>query len=123
LHRHRWPLPFSVTLRKFTHEMYPGTTMASSFSSDVTRIENNVAQDVHISMNEPMRHDGFIVYQSGFGPQPAAPGSRMYSTFSVVENPADRGPWIAVTIIFAGLAGHMIHKLLRHIDAESRRRA
>jgi len=123
LHRRRWPLPFSVTLRKFTHDVYPGTSMASSFSSDVTRIENNVATDVHISMNEPMRHGGYIVYQSGFGPQPAVPGSPMYSTFSVVENPADRGPWIAVTIIFLGLAGHMIFKLLRHIDAESRRRA
>jgi hypothetical protein len=46
----------------------------------------------------------------------------MYSIFSVVENPADRGPWIAVTIIGIGLAGHMLMKLLRHVGAESRRR-
>lgn len=123
IHRRRWPLPFTVALRDFTHEMHPGTGVAKSFSSDVTRIENNVAQDVHISMNDPMRHRGYIFYQSGYGPQPAAPGARMYSTFSVVENPADRGPWIAVTIIGLGLLGHMLHKLLRHMDAESRRRA
>lgn len=123
LHRRRWPLPFSVTLRKFTHEMHPGTSMASRFASDVTRVESNVATDVHISMNEPMRHGGYIFYQSGFGPQPARPGARMYSIFSVVENPADRGPWIAVTIIGIGLAGHMLVKLLRHVGAESRRRA
>ncbi|HZM36825.1 MAG TPA: hypothetical protein VFC18_20345, partial [Burkholderiales bacterium] len=53
LHRRRWPLPFAVTLRKFTHEMHPGTGTASRFASDVTRVENNVATDVHISMNEP----------------------------------------------------------------------
>lgn len=123
LHPRRWPLPFSVTLRDFQHEVHPRTDMARSFSSDVTRVENNVATDVHISMNEPMRHGGYIFYQSGYGPQPAAPGARMWSVFSVVENPADRGPWVAVTIIALGLAGHMILKLLRHIDAESRRRA
>ncbi len=123
IHRRRWPLPFSVALRDFNFEMHPGTGVAKSFSSDITRVENNVAQDVHISMNDPMRHGGYIFYQSGYGPQPPQPGERMYSTFSVVENPADRGPWIAVVTIFLGLAGHMIYKLLRHMDAGSRRRA
>jgi len=122
LHRQRWQLPFAVALRKFTHELHPGTGMAKSFSSDVTRIENNVATDVHISMNNPMRHRGYIFYQSSYGPQDR-PSATMYSVFSVVENPADRGPWIAVTIIALGLAGHMIFKLLRFIEAQGRRPA
>jgi hypothetical protein len=122
IHRKRWQLPFSVALRKFTHELHPGTPVAKSFSSDVTRVENNVATDVHISMNNPMRHGGYIFYQSSYGPQ-EGPSPRMYSVFSVVENPADRGPWIAVTIIAIGLSGHMILKLLRYMNGESRRRA
>jgi hypothetical protein len=123
LHQRRWPLPFSVTLRRFTHEEHPGTTMASYFSSDITRVEHNVAQDVHISMNDPMRHRGFIFFQSGWGPQNTAPGAPLFSTFSVVENPADHGPLVALIIIAIGLLIQMIRKLLMYIDAEERRRA
>ncbi len=123
LHQRRWPLPYSVTLRRFTHEEHPGTTMPSFFASDITRVENNVAQDVHISMNDPMRHRGFIFFQSGWGPQNAAPGAPLFSTFSVVENPADQGPLVAVIIIAIGLLIQMIRKLLMYIDAEERRRA
>ena len=123
LHQRRWPLPFSVALRRFTHEEHPGTTMPSSFSSDITRVENNVATDVHISMNDPMRHRGYIFFQSGWGPQNAPPGARLFSTFSVVENPADHGPLVALIIIAIGLLIHMIRKLLMYIEAEERRRA
>lgn len=123
LHQRRWPLPFSVTLRRFTHEEHPGTSMPSYFSSDITRVENNVAQDVHISMNDPMRHGGFIFFQSGWGPQNAPPGTKLFSTFSVVENPADHGPLVALSIIFVGLLWHLMRKLVLHIGAEARRRA
>ena len=111
LHKRRWTLPFRVTLRKFTRELHPRTGMASSFSSDVTRVENNVAQDVHISMNDPMRHRGFTFYQSGWGPQNGGPNAQLFSTFSVVDNPADRGPLYACIIIAVGLLWQFIRKL------------
>jgi hypothetical protein len=121
LHKRRWPLPFSVTLRDFQHDLHPRTGIASSYSSDVTRTEDNVAQDIHISMNEPMRHRGYTFYQSGWGPQNAPPGTRLFSTFSVVSNPADRGPLVACIIIASGLLVHFIRKLVLHIDSERRR--
>jgi hypothetical protein len=123
LHRRTWPLPFSVTLRKFTHERHPNTMMDKYFSSDITRVENNVATDVHISMNDPMRHGGYIFFQSAWGPPTARPGDPRYSVFSVVENPADHGPLVALIIVAIGLLIHFGRKLAMHVEAESRRRS
>jgi hypothetical protein len=121
LHKRRWPLPFTVSLRRFTRELHPRTGIASSFASDVTRTEGNVAQDVHISMNDPMREGGFTFYQSGWGPENAPEGSRLFSTFSVVENPADRGPLVACVIIAVGLVWHFARKLRLHLRTEAGR--
>jgi hypothetical protein len=123
LHQRRWPLPFSVTLRKFTHERHPGTTMDRYFSSDITRVEHNVATDIHISMNDPMRYSGYIFFQSAWGPPNAMPGQPRYSVFSVVENPADHGPLVALIIVAIGLLIHFGRKLALHVGAEARRRA
>jgi hypothetical protein len=122
IHRRSWPLPYSITLRKFTRELHPRTGIDSRFASDITRVQDNVAQDVHISMNEPMREGGYTFYQSGWGPPDAPPSGPFYSTFSVVQNPADLAPWIAVTIIGVGLAVHFLLKLWNHIVAEAKRR-
>ncbi|HEX5137007.1 MAG TPA: cytochrome c biogenesis protein ResB [Planctomycetota bacterium] len=122
LHRRAWPLPYSVTLRKFTHEEHPGTNMPRFFSSDITRVQNNVATDVHISMNDPMRHGGYIFFQSAWGPPNAVPGQPLYSVFSVVENPADHGPLVALIIVAIGLLTHFIPKLVAHVEAEAARR-
>lgn len=123
LHQRRWPLPFSVTLRKFTKEEHPGTDTPRFFASDITRLENNVATDVHISMNDPMRHGGYIFFQSAWGPPNAMPGQPLYSVFSVVENPADHGPLVALIIVVIGLLIHFGRKLALHVGAEARRRA
>ena len=126
LERQTWELPFELTLRKFHHELHPRTKIASRYASDVTRTEDNVDQDVHISMNEPMRHLGYTFYQSGYGPQgvpPGQPGVRYYSVFSVGKNPADRGPLYACIVIGHGLAYHFIRKLVLHVGSQRRRLA
>ena len=117
-----WGLPFKVTLRDFQRELHPRTGMASSFSSDITRLQAGVAQDIHISMNAPMRHGGFTFYQSGWGPPNAPPGARLFSTFSVVHNPTDQGPLVACIIIGIGLLWQFLRKLTLHIRAEAGRR-
>jgi len=118
-----YPLPFTVALRRFSHEMHPGTNVHAAFSSDVTRIEDNVAQDVHIKMNEPMRYRGYTFYQTNWGPQDDPNATKFYSVFEVVANPADRGPLIALIVIAVGLLVQMIRKLVLYIGAEGRRRA
>ncbi|MEE8105013.1 MAG: cytochrome c biogenesis protein ResB, partial [Planctomycetota bacterium] len=103
LHPRRWVLPFEVELTKFRRELHPRTQLPSSFSSDVTRYEAGSAEEIHIRMNEPMRHRGYTFYQSGWGPQGGPPGARMFSVLAVVENPADRVPILACVVIAIGM--------------------
>jgi hypothetical protein len=112
----RFDLPFRVELKRFVHEEHPGTRMPKEFSSYVTKLEDGVARDVHITMNAPLRHRGYTLYQSGWGPQNARPGARLFSTFSVVRNPADRMPIYACFVIFIGLIVHFGMKLWKHIE-------
>jgi hypothetical protein len=117
LRRRRWTMPFAIELREFVHEKHPGTSMPSRFSSYVTQTENGVETDRHITMNEPLRDRGYTLYQSGYGPK-EGPG-RVFSTFSVVQNPTDRVPWIAFVVMCVGLVVHFAMKLLRHLEAQA----
>ncbi len=122
LRRRTWELPFAVRLKRFVHKTHAGTGMAKEFSSYVTKIEDGKVRDIHITMNEPLRHEGVTLYQSGWGPQNAPPGTQMYSDFSVVENPMDRMPIVACAIITLGLLWHFGRRLLNHLAAEGHRR-
>ena len=130
LRRRRWPLPFTVVLNKFTHELHPGTSMPKVFRSDVTVIQTkatgvaaeSVQQDVQISMNEPLRLDGYTLYQSSWGPPDARPGDPLFSTFAVVKNPVEQYPLYACVTVTFGLALHFAQKLLRYLRKESMNR-
>jgi hypothetical protein len=95
--------------------------MDSRFSSYVTKVEDGVERDVHVTMNEPLRHRGYTFYQSGWGPPGASPGEPHYSTFSVVRNPSDRVPIWACTVIALGLLVHFGRRLALHVRASSSR--
>lgn len=119
LRKRRWPLSFTIRLDKFTRELHPGTSMPRAFTSDVTRIENGVSQQARISMNAPLRHEGYTFYQSSWGPPDAGPGDPLYSTLAVVRNPVEQVPLYACVVITAGLLLHFIQKLFRYLRAES----
>ncbi len=123
LRRRSWDLPFTIHLKRFVHKRYPGMSMAKEYSSYVTKTQDGKARDIHITMNEPLRHDGVTLYQSGWGPEGGKPGAKLYSIFSVVANPSDRVPLIACIIIAAGLLLQFLLRLFRHLEAEGRRRA
>lgn len=120
LRRRQWELPFTVTLNKFTRKLHPGTSMPAEFSSDVTKTEGDVARDIKISMNEPLRHKGYTLYQASWGPQNAKPGDRLFSTFAVVRNPADLFPMYACVVITLGMVIHYMLKLRRYLRREMR---
>jgi hypothetical protein len=121
LRKESWDLPFTLSLTRFVHETHPGTSMARRFSSYLTRTEGDEARDVHITMNEPLRESGYTVYQSGWGPEDAPPGTPLFSTFSVVKNPSDRVPILACCIIAFGLVWHWTRKLIRYLRAAAPR--
>jgi cytochrome c biogenesis protein ResB len=111
-----------VRLEDFRKEMHPGMGMAKAFESDVTKLQNGVEQRVKISMNQPLNQDGYKLFQSGFI-EPANGGGRWWSTFSVVNNPADRVPLWSCVVITLGLLIHFAQKLTRHVRTQAWRRA
>ncbi len=123
LRHKRWELPFDITLDDFQKEQHAGTRMAKRFSSFVTKTEDDDTTTIHITMNEPLRHSGYTLYQSGWGPPDAPEGARLYSTFSVVRNPADKIPEYACWVIAFGLLVAFTQKLVRYIRTQQRRTA
>ncbi len=110
LRRERHALPFALTLADFRKVDHPRSNMPRSFESDVV-VDGQRA--VTISMNEPLREGGVVVYQASWGPQGAGPDARLFSTFAVVRNPADRLPIVACAVIALGLVVHFGRKLAR----------
>ena len=79
-------LPFVLNLDKFSKKDYLGTETAMSFES-LVRV-NTEKESVTISMNEPLKRDGYTLYQSSYQLMPNAPA---ISIFSVNQDP---GRWI-----------------------------
>jgi hypothetical protein len=119
LQRRRWQMPFTVSLDRFTRELHPGTAMPSSFSSDVTVAEPEGSQRIHISMNRPLRHKGYTLFQASWGPSNAGPNDPLFSTLAVVRNPADQFPIYGFTVITLGLLIHFCQKLFLFLRNEA----
>lgn len=121
LRQERYSMPFELTLDQFTKEDHPRSGMPKSFESDVRVAKAGVERPVRISMNEPLREDGLVIYQVSWGPQEVANVDRFYSTFAVVRNPADAWPLYSCIMIGLGLAMHFSRKLGKHLRTEARR--
>lgn len=118
LRRQRFPMPFTVRLDKFTKENQPRLDMPKLFSSDVSVSEPQGTRAVKISMNEPLRDKGLVLYQASWGPSNARPGDRLFSTLAVVSNPSDQWPLYSCIVIAAGMLLHFTRKLVRHVRLE-----
>ena len=92
-------LPFSLTLVKFSHDVYPGTDIPKNFSSLVRLHEdsNQSTREVLIYMNNPLRTHGLTFYQSGFANQDRT------AILHVVRNPSWQLPYIACLLMTGGL--------------------
>jgi hypothetical protein len=103
-HNRQIPLDFSMQLDKFEIQNYQGTNKAKEYSSRVTVLKGekdrpvNVASE-HISMNEPMKYDGYTFYQASFEKDERT-DEPTSSIFSVNRDP---GRWIKYlgSIIFS----------------------
>ncbi|MFM9952113.1 MAG: cytochrome c biogenesis protein ResB, partial [Saprospiraceae bacterium] len=64
----RVELPFSIQLKDFIMERYPGTNSASSYASEVTLLDrrNNLVRDQRIFMNNILNYGGYRFFQSSF---------------------------------------------------------
>ena len=61
-------VPFSIALKDFIMERYPGTNSASSYASEVKLIDGrkNINKDYRIFMNNILNHDGYRFFQASF---------------------------------------------------------
>jgi cytochrome c biogenesis protein ResB len=121
LRREQYQMPFTLELDEFEKVDHPRLNLAKSFSSDVTVKQAGTERQVKISMNEPLRQDGLVLYQASYGPGNARPGDPLYSTLAVVRNPADQYPLYACIVIAAGLTLHFTRKLVRHVRSQAQR--
>jgi len=100
---------YTLTLKDFQHDIYPGTNIPKNFSSLVELNDPNTGEkrDFKIYMNHPLRYGGKTYYQSSFGKNDTL------SILQVVENPGWLLPYISCSLIALGLAIHFLTCLTR----------
>jgi hypothetical protein len=91
--------PFSLTLLKFSHDVYPGTTTPKNYSSRVRLKSADGADDreVLIYMNNPLRYRGLTFYQASFA------NNNQTTILQVVRNPSWTLPYVSCTLVGLGL--------------------
>jgi hypothetical protein len=107
-HRREY-LPYAMTLKDFSHDVYAGTTIPKNFSSlvRITNPSQGEARDVLIYMNQPLRYEGKAFYQSSFGKNDTL------SILQVVENPGWLIPYVSTVLVMLGLGIHFGFTLRR----------
>ncbi len=103
-----YEIPFNIQLDDFRKNDYPGSTMAMEFESDVTwqPVHVHVEGDDHanlpdpktqkIWMNNPLKFDGWKVYQAGFQ------GDQI-STFSIMNDPGLSMTYLGCIVLCLGI--------------------
>jgi hypothetical protein len=119
LRRRMLPLPAVIHLVDFRREMHPGSGIAKSFSSQVA-VQSGAGMDrkVLISMNKPLRLQGFTFYQSSYS---ELGDGREASTLAVVKNYARLMPYVATGVTVAGMILHFTGLLIRRLQSGARK--
>jgi hypothetical protein len=95
----RYYQPFSITLHKVTHDVYPGTEIPKNFASRVHVRSDDGKEDreTTIFMNNPLRFGGLTFYQYQMN------SANQMSAFQVVSNPGWVLPYVACVMMGLGL--------------------
>jgi hypothetical protein len=119
--------PYSLTLLKATHTVYPGTVseaepegIPKDFRSRV-RIDNpqtGEKREVEISMNHPLRYGGYTYYQYQMdaGQTAQMAGRAPTSVLQVVRNPSWLTPYIGCAMVGLGLVIQFMYHLIGFIS-------
>lgn len=93
---------YGVELQDFRHDVYPGTTIPSHFSSQVQVLNSGGErlQSALIQMNQPLRFRGKTYFQASYGK-----GDTL-TVLQVVENPGWLWPYFSCLGILFGLLWH-----------------
>jgi hypothetical protein len=115
MRRERAYEPFSLTLEKFSHDVYPGTDIPKNFSSRILLHppEGGPGREVLIYMNNPLRYGGLTFYQASYDPN-----DEHATVLQVVRNPS----WIVPYVSCAAIALGLVIQFLIHLAGFARRR-
>jgi hypothetical protein len=115
--------PFTLTLLKATHTVYPGTDIPKDFRSRVLldNPKTSEKREVEISMNHPLRYEGltFYQYQMDAGQVAQQAGRVATSVLSVVRNPSWLTPYIGCAMVGAGLLIQFLSHLVAFVSKRS----
>ncbi len=91
--------PFTLTLKKFSHDSYAGTDIPKNFSSrlHLQTADGRDDRDVLIYMNNPLRYAGLTFYQAGYE------NNDRTTILQVVRNPSWELPYVACALMTLGL--------------------
>ncbi|MCB1069437.1 MAG: cytochrome c biogenesis protein ResB [Kiritimatiellae bacterium] len=120
LRHRRMPLPLYLTLLDFQRVMHPGTEVAREFSSQVEVSADGSARILTISMNKPLRHRGFTLFQQSYQ---ELPNGAQSSTFAVAKNYGRLLPYYSTGIIVLGMILHFGQMLVQRARRNTRRGA
>ena len=102
--------PFSLTLLKFSNDLYAGTDIPKNYSSRL-RLQTPDGRDdreVLIYMNNPLRYAGLTFFQSSFD------GAHT-TILQVVRNPSWLLPYVACVVMALGLVWQFLIHLVGFI--------
>lgn len=96
------PLGFDLTLERFRIGYYPGTQRPRSFESQITISDPSIGrqQAQVVSMNRPVSHGGYTLFQSSYHQQP---GGKSTSVLSVSWDPGKQVVFAGYLLMFGGM--------------------
>ncbi len=103
-------LPFSIKLRDFQLERYPGSMSPKSYASEITVVDKDISFDFRIFMNHVLDYQGYRFFQSSYNDS-----GDIEQTFLSV-NHDQWGTWITYlgyALLFLGLIWSLFAKQTR----------
>lgn len=119
LRHRRSPMPLLIKLIDFKKQTHPGTEVARSFSSLVEVTADGITRQLTISMNKPLRHRGFTLYQQSYR---VMPDGRESSTFAVTRNVGRLLPYVSTAMVVIGMIVHFVAMMIKHARKQSKTR-
>lgn len=111
--RRKKVLPFGLKLNRFQIDHYQGSQNPMSYSSLVSVVDGQNPRtegEIQISMNEPLEHRGFTIYQSSYVPDNPRP---TVSIFSVNQDPGRMMKYVGSILLVLGVILLFAIKYLR----------
>ncbi|MGV3526898.1 MAG: cytochrome c biogenesis protein ResB [Candidatus Sericytochromatia bacterium] len=111
--------PYTIYLKDFRFDRYPGTEIPKNFESTVRIVDTelNVDREARIWMNHPLRYRGETYYQASYKPDESG------TVLQVVQNPSWLIPYISCVLVTLGLLLQFGFSLSRSLKRRKKRLA